>query len=89
MDALLRQERDALIRRTLAELAKNGATYPDALPFGFVFTEGGQFQLQGETVTQLTYSDGLTVVSVFETAPSEPGIPPRTKNTSPPMVSPP
>lgn len=54
--------------KTLAELAKSGAAYPDSLPFGFVFTGGGRFQLQGETVTQLTYSDGLTIVSVFETA---------------------
>lgn len=53
--------------QTLTEMAKGGTAYPESLPFGFVFTGGGRFRLQGESVTQLTYSDGLTVVSVFET----------------------
>lgn len=52
---------------TLEELTRGGDLYPASLPFGFVFTGGGRFRVQGETVTQLTYSDGLSVVSIFET----------------------
>ena len=37
------------------------------LPFGFALENRGQFEVQGETVTHLSYSDGLAVVSVFET----------------------
>ena len=58
--------RDA--NKSLSDLAKNGRAYPESLPYGFVFTGGSQFRVQGETVTQFTYSDGLTVVSIFETA---------------------
>lgn len=54
--------------QSLEDLNRNGGPYPGSLPFGFVYAGGGRFQVQGETVTQLTYTDGLTVVSVFETA---------------------
>jgi negative regulator of sigma E activity len=37
------------------------------LPFGFQLESQRQFHVQGETVTQRSYSDGLAVVSVFET----------------------
>lgn len=37
------------------------------LPFGFSLENRGQFDVQGETVTHLSYSDGLAVVSIFET----------------------
>lgn len=54
--------------KTLDELARDGGPYPASLPFGFVFMGGDRFRVRGETVTQLSYSDGLTVVSFFETA---------------------
>lgn len=54
--------------KSLEDLEKKGGPYPATLLYGFVFTGGGRFRVQGETVTQLTYSDGLTVVSIFETA---------------------
>jgi outer membrane lipoprotein-sorting protein len=54
--------------RPLEDLNRDGGPFPDSLPFGFVYSGGRRFQVQGETVTQLTYTDGLTVVSVFETA---------------------
>lgn len=67
--------------KTLEELAQGGGLYPASLPFGFVFMGGGRFRVQGETVTQLTYSDGLTVVSIFETPlPVRAGAPPESEN---------
>lgn len=60
----------------LSALSQGGRTYPAELPFGFVFTGGARFQLGGETVTHLTYTDGLSTVSLFET--------PRPVNGNPP-----
>lgn len=44
-----------------------GAAAPRVLPCGFVLKGDRRFQTQGATVTQWTYTDGLTVVSFFRT----------------------
>lgn len=47
--------------------AGTGAAAPRVLPCGFVLKSDRRFQTQGVTVTQWTYTDGLTVVSFFRT----------------------
>lgn len=50
-----------------SEPAGAASTERTELPFGFSLENRGQFDVQGETVTHLSYSDGLAVVSIFET----------------------
>ncbi len=52
---------------TPAADAPAGVDAPRALPCGFVLKRDRRFQTQGVTVTQWTYTDGLTVVSFFRT----------------------
>lgn len=52
---------------TPAADAPAGAAAPRVLPCGFVLKGDRQFQTQGVTVRQWTYTDGLTVVSFFRT----------------------
>ena len=43
------------------------AQFPSELPGGYVFESGNIFKLRGQGVRHLRYTDGLSVVSLFET----------------------
>jgi hypothetical protein len=51
---------------TLDQLG-GGPRLPETLPGGFVFESADQFALRKSTVRHARYTDGLTVLSVFET----------------------
>ena len=56
---------------SMEELQKSGAgilRLPQKLPEGFIFESGNFFTFHGKEVTHLRYTDGLTVMSLFESS---------------------
>ncbi len=53
---------------TLDQLrARSGTTFPDKLPGGFIFESADVFLVRKSPVRHARYTDGLTVLSVFQT----------------------
>ena len=52
--------------RSFEEMGSEGQV-PAELPYGFVFESGNRFTAQGHPVTQYCYTDGLALLSLFQT----------------------